>query len=142
MSLIRALSWPLITSPVEEDKQIVEGEAKNGSVNPAAAASAKKSNTKNGPIKKPAPTFQQLIAARHLICRRYYPESGWGWVIITVGVLINLLTHGLQLASFAFLAPAGVRFKVNDMEVNCLGELNNMNSARELKWDFKLFLTI
>lgn len=132
MSLIRALSWPLITSPVDEDKQIVEGEAENGFVNPAAgAASAKKSNTKNGAIKKPAPTFQQLIAARHLICRRYYPESGWGWVIITVGVLVNLLTHGLQLASFAFLAPAGVRFKVNDMEVNCLGELNNMNSARE-----------
>lgn len=114
-SLIRALSWPLIASPVE-DKAIIEGEVENGLVKPSSKA-------KNGVIKKPAPTFQQLIAARHLICRRYYPESGWGWVIIMVGVLVNLLTHGLQLACFALLVPAGVRFHVDGMEVNCLGEL-------------------
>jgi hypothetical protein len=107
-SLIRALSWPLIsTLPAEAPEKNCNGNHKiaNG-----------KSGTKH------APTFQQLIAARRLICRRYYPEGAWGWVIIFVGVVVNVLTHGLQLSAFSFLMPAGHRFKVTEVEVDCLGE--------------------
>lgn len=107
-SLIRALSWPLIsTSPAEATEKTCNGTHKlvNG-----------KSGTKN------TPTFQQLIAARRLICRRYYPEGNWGWVIIFVGIVVNVLTHGLQLSAFSFLMPAGLRFKVSEVEVDCLGE--------------------
>lgn len=109
-SLIRALSWPLIsTSPLEATE-------KNCNLNHNLV------NGKNGTKLKHAPTFQQLIAARRLICRRYYPEGNWGWVIIFVGVVVNVLTHGLQLSAFAFLIPAGARFKVSEVEVDCLGE--------------------
>lgn len=115
-SLIRALSWPLIPSPLDEEKNVkgVDGEVQNNFI---------KTTAKNG-VKKTTPTltFQQLIAARHLICRRYYPESGWGWLIILIGVIVNLLSHGLQLACFAFLIPAGNRFKVDQLEVNSLGK--------------------
>uniref|UniRef100_A0A8W7PWH2 Uncharacterized protein n=1 Tax=Anopheles coluzzii TaxID=1518534 RepID=A0A8W7PWH2_ANOCL len=52
---------------------------------------------KNGGI-PPSPTFQQLMAARRLLCRRYYPEGGWGWVVIVVGILVHTMTHGLQLS--------------------------------------------
>lgn len=108
-SLIRALSWPLIsTSPLEAT-------VKNCSGN------HKLVNNKSGT--KLAPTFQQLIAARRLICRRYYPEGGFGWIILFVGVVVNVLTHGLQLCAPSFLMPAGQRFKVEDVEVDCLGEL-------------------
>lgn len=107
-SLIRALSWPLIsTSPLEASEKNC-----NGNHNLA--------NGKNG-TKHIAPTFQQLIAARRLICRRYYPEGGFGWVILFVGVLVNVLTHGLQLSAWSFLLLAGHRFKV-EVEVDCLGE--------------------
>jgi hypothetical protein len=109
-SLIRALSWPLIsTSPLEATEKNC-----NGGHNLAKG--------KNGT--KLAPTFQQLIAARRLICRRYYPEGGFGWVILFVGVVVNVLTHGLQLTAPSFLLPAGHRFKVSDesLQVDCLGE--------------------
>lgn len=109
-SLIRALSWPLISSsPLEATEANC-----NGSRNLA--------NGKGGPKHKHALSFQQLIAARRLICRRYYPEGSWGWVIIFVGVVVNVLTHGLQLSAFALLMPAGERFKVSQVEVDCLGE--------------------
>lgn len=102
-SLIRALSWPLIsTSPAETNDKNCNG-------------NRKLANGKSGT--KLAPTFQQLIAARRLICRRYYPEGNWGWVIIFVGVVVNVLTHGLQLSAFSFLMPAGHRFKVTGVEV-------------------------
>ncbi|CRL04864.1 CLUMA_CG017917, isoform A [Clunio marinus] len=110
-SLIRAVSWPLIsTSPLETEKDCAGNTLMNG---------------KNGSKHKHALTFQQLIAARRLICRRYYPEGSWGWVIVFVGVVVNILTHGLQLSAFTFLIPAGHRFKVNEVEVDCLGELKS-----------------
>lgn len=107
-SLIRALSWPLIsTSPLETTEKNCAGTH----------------NLVNGKAKtKLAPTFQQLIAARRLICRRYYPEGGWGWIILFVGVVVNVLTHGLQLCATSFLVPAGQRFKVESLEVDCLGK--------------------
>lgn len=113
-SLIRALSWPLIsTSPLEATEKACNG-------------NHKLVNGKN--VAKHAPTFQQLIAARRLICRRYYPEGGFGFVILFVGVVVNALTHGLQLCASSFLMPAGQRFKVDStaVEVDCLGEwINN-----------------
>ena len=82
-SLIRALSWPLISQsppcPVHEEK--------NGSV-----------KTSYKKIVSGSPTFQQLMAARRLLCRRYYPEGGWGWIITVVGMMVNALTHGIQLS--------------------------------------------
>lgn len=115
-SLIRALSWPLIsTSPLEVPE-------KNCSGNHNLV------NGKNG-TKHIAPTFQQLIAARRLICRRYYPEGGFGWVILFVGVVVNVLTHGLQICAPSFLVPAGDRFKltVTEVEVDCLGKWKFVN---------------
>ena len=107
-SLIRALSWPLIsTSPLETNDKSC-----NGSHNLTSG----KNKTKN------APTFQQLIAARRLICRRYYPEGNFGWVILIVGIIVNLISHGFQLSAPSFLMPAGQRFKVERLEVDCLGK--------------------
>lgn len=110
-SLIRAVSWPLIsTTPLDVSEKICKNE--NGKL---------LSNGKSINGIKHTPTFQQLIAARRLICRRYYPEGAWGWIILFIGVIANLLTHGLQLAAILFLMPAGQRFKASD--VDCLGKL-------------------
>jgi hypothetical protein len=111
-SLMRALSWPLITAtPLD-----VSGSNSNGEK--SSHRTHNLSNGKNGG--KHAPTFQQLIAARRLICRRYYPEGSFGYVVLLVAIIVNTLTHGLQLATFFFLLPAAKRFKVD--EVKCLGE--------------------
>lgn len=30
--------------------------------------------------------------------QHYYPEGGWGWVILTVTLCVQLLVHGMQFA--------------------------------------------
>lgn len=106
-SLIRALSWPLITTtPLD--------------VNSSEKSTNRTHNLSNGKNGKHAPTFQQLIAARRLICRRYYPEGNFGFVILFVAFIVNIFTHGLQLSAYFFLMPTGIRFKVD--EVKCLGK--------------------
>ena len=54
------------------------------------------------------------------IFRHYYPESGFGWIVLAVAFLVAIITHGFQLSAAFFLLPAQKRFKVN--EVECLGE--------------------
>lgn len=54
------------------------------------------------------------------IFRHYYPESGFGWIILVVGILIAIITHGFQLSAVLFLIPVQKKFKVS--EVECLGE--------------------
>lgn len=36
--------------------------------------------------------LRQLLTLK----QHYYPEGGWGWVIVVVGVLVQVLSHGLQ----------------------------------------------
>lgn len=36
--------------------------------------------------------LRQLLTLK----QHYYPEGGWGWVIVVVGVLVQVLAHGLQ----------------------------------------------
>uniref|UniRef100_A0A182QAC3 Uncharacterized protein n=1 Tax=Anopheles farauti TaxID=69004 RepID=A0A182QAC3_9DIPT len=104
-SLIRALSWPLI-SQSQGGGGGGGGPGGGGAGGPGSPGldgldglgnGAGGHCKKNGGI-PPSPTFQQLMAARRLLCRRYYPEGGWGWVVIVVGLLVHTMTHGLQLA--------------------------------------------
>lgn len=57
------------------------------------------------------------------IFRHYYPESGFGWIIFAVAILIAIISHGFQLSAIFFLMPALKRFQVSDVE--CLGEYNS-----------------
>uniref|UniRef100_A0A336KGJ2 CSON006626 protein n=1 Tax=Culicoides sonorensis TaxID=179676 RepID=A0A336KGJ2_CULSO len=100
-SLIRAVSWPLISpnhTCIEQEKN---GFHQNG--------------CPKGPVPT-SPTFQQLMAARRLLCRRYYPEGGWGWCIVIVATFVNIITHGLQLSYGVHMQRTATRFNkdVND----------------------------
>lgn len=52
----------------------------------------------------PPTTIQPVKPKKHyfpsskLLQRHYYPEGGWGWVIIFCGTCIQILNHGLQLS--------------------------------------------
>ena len=39
------------------------------------------------------------------IRQHYYPEGGWGFVVVIVAVIVQIITHGLQL-SFGVLILA------------------------------------
>lgn len=101
-SLIRAVSWPLI-SP---NHTCIEQE-KNGFHHHL--------HHPKGQVPT-SPTFQQLMAARRLLCRRYYPEGGWGWCIVIVATMVNIITHGLQLSFGVHMDATAMRFNkvVND----------------------------
>ncbi|KAL3277094.1 hypothetical protein HHI36_012452, partial [Cryptolaemus montrouzieri] len=44
--------------------------------------------------------------------RHYYPEGGWGWVVVVCSVLVHVLNHGVQLSSSQLILPGVEKFKV------------------------------
>lgn len=50
------------------------------------------------------------------LCRHYYPEGGWGWVIAACSVIVHLLTCGLQLGCASFTIPTMYRFHTSVVE--------------------------
>ncbi|CAG9822951.1 unnamed protein product [Phaedon cochleariae] len=44
--------------------------------------------------------------------RHYYPESGWGWVVVVCAVLVHVLNHGIQLGCSQLVIPGAKKFKV------------------------------
>jgi hypothetical protein len=103
-SLIRALSWPLISpSIVTVEPNDVDNDGAVIVINHHTNFVKKKNGL-------PSPTFQQLLAARRLLCRHYYPEGGWGWIIVIVSLLVNILTHGLQLAFGFLIHPIFIKY--------------------------------
>jgi len=41
--------------------------------------------------------FDQKLRDLRTLKQHYYPEGGWGWVVITVAVLVNIITYGMQM---------------------------------------------
>lgn len=44
--------------------------------------------------------------------RHYYPEGGWGWVIIVCTVMVHILNHGIQLSCSQMVFPGSEKFKI------------------------------
>lgn len=49
------------------------------------------------------------------IRQHYYPEAGWGFVILIIGVIVQVLTHGIQMCSGIFLLKTKNVFNVDDI---------------------------
>jgi len=43
--------------------------------------------------------------------KHYYPEGGWGYVIVATTILVHLISHGLQLASGLLMSTIMTRYK-------------------------------
>ena len=46
------------------------------------------------------------------LLRHYYPEGGWGWLVLAVAVATSVLAHGLHTAFGALVRPITVKFQV------------------------------
>lgn len=56
---------------------------------------------------------RQLVAdLRQLLTlkQHYYPEGGWGWVVLLVGLLVQILSHGTHGSVGVFLEQVAVKF--------------------------------
>lgn len=55
---------------------------------------------------RPAAEIRQLITLR----QHYYPEGGWGWLVLGAALLVQVLSHGLQLAAGLLYTPIQEKF--------------------------------
>ena len=55
------------------------------------------------------------------IRQHYYPEGGWGFVVVLVALIVQVITHGIQL-SFGILAIIIKRrwTQVDDLQISKL----------------------
>jgi hypothetical protein len=90
--LNRALSWPLLSTP---------------------RPSTPEANTPVPEVKAPR-RFVLRTAGR--LWQHYYPEGGWGWVIILCSVLVHILTHGLQLSFSVMILPMQNKFQITHIQ--------------------------
>ena len=85
-------------------------------------------------LKPPAPVIQDeggssnsaatVVSARTARKRRiagifqhYYPEGGWGYVIVICGFLSHFLAHGLQFGFLILIPFASRRYQADQLEV-------------------------
>ena len=83
MLLSRARSWPLLSPPPAPPPP--QPRATSAAVVPSSSSQT-----------------------RRLLWRHYYPEGGWGWVVVGCSVGVHMLNHGLQLGGGAVLLSAAV----------------------------------
>ena len=68
---------------------------------------------------------EEIVSARTVRKRRiagifqhYYPEGGWGYVVLICGFFVHLLTQGLQVSLVALIFPLSNRkFQVPESEL-------------------------
>ncbi|KAG8292853.1 hypothetical protein J6590_030314 [Homalodisca vitripennis] len=53
---------------------------------------------------------KNYVETRRMLRTHYYPEGGWGWLVVAAGLTVQLLTHGLQLSAGVFIPPTALRF--------------------------------
>ncbi|XP_029717522.2 monocarboxylate transporter 12 isoform X1 [Aedes albopictus] len=59
------------------------------------------------------------------IKQHYYPEGGWGWIVIVVGIMVHTLTHGLQTSVGVLMIETQRRFFIgNIIDTGWLGALS------------------
>ncbi|KAK3923035.1 Monocarboxylate transporter 14 [Frankliniella fusca] len=58
------------------------------------------------------------------LSRHYYPEGGWGWVVVTCSVVVHLLGAGLQFAWPVMQRAAADKFAVHLSHTDLTGSHN------------------
>lgn len=107
MPIPRARSWPLLDAA---GKRSCTASADDSSLKKNRPAETSNGASKSN-IAVVQPENNPQVQAKQLLCRRYYPEGGWGWVVTFVGTLVHILGPGLQFSIPATIAlPAKVKF--------------------------------
>ncbi|RZF40082.1 hypothetical protein LSTR_LSTR002485 [Laodelphax striatellus] len=72
--------------------------------------------------RKPAPTLKQ----------HYYPEGGWGWFVVFIAVVVQVLTHGLHMGIGVLLPEVGNRFPTASYTATVTAAILRQNSELAL----------
>ncbi|XP_050427858.1 monocarboxylate transporter 10 isoform X2 [Adelges cooleyi] len=115
-NVTRSRSWPMLFTVLEEESGAGVSGPGPGPEQPVK-------------VKQPQPQPPPVPAANlgRLLRRHYYPEAGWGWVVVTCACMVHLLNHGLQL-SFGAL-QVHVRHEFRDAAFLGTGWLGAMSTG-------------
>lgn len=50
------------------------------------------------------------MRTRKLLIVFFFSEGGWGWIIVVVGFLVHILSHGLQLSCGVLLGSIATQY--------------------------------
>ena len=56
---------------------------------------------------------RQRIAS---IFQHYYPEGGWGIIVLVCGFFVQLISHGFQQVFGIVMVNISIRFRISEME--------------------------
>ncbi|XP_076279119.1 uncharacterized protein LOC143208546 isoform X3 [Lasioglossum baleicum] len=71
------------------------------------------SGNEQTPADRPMHSTKQWVAdwkQLHTLKQHYYPEGGWGWVVMVVGMLVQVLSHGIHGANGILLQQVASTF--------------------------------
>ncbi|XP_031827307.2 uncharacterized protein LOC116424707 isoform X2 [Nomia melanderi] len=71
------------------------------------------SGNEQTPADRQTQTAKQLAAdlkQLHTLRQHYYPEGGWGWVVLVVGVMVQVLSHGIHGANGIILQQVAAAY--------------------------------
>lgn len=108
-AMSRSRSWPMLYTVPEEDTVGGVAVATIAAVTTADGQRADAEGTS-------AHQLQYRVAAPaanvgRLLRRHYYPEAGWGWVVVACACMVHLLNHGTQLSFGALERDVVNRFR-------------------------------
>lgn len=100
----RSRSWPMLCTVPEEEVPC------NGGTEPTTTPPQLQPQppppARRQPQRRVAPANVGRLLRRH-----YYPEAGWGWVVVTCASLVHVLNHGTQLSFGALQRDVVRRFR-------------------------------
>ena len=50
------------------------------------------------------------------IFQHYYPEGGWGYIILVCGFVVELISYGFQQVFGILIIILSIRFRISEME--------------------------
>lgn len=101
----RSRSWPMLCTVPEEEMPCNGGTAVVEPTPPPPPPPLP-APVRRQPQRRVAPANVGRLLRRH-----YYPEAGWGWVVVTCASLVHVLNHGTQLSFGALERDVVRRFR-------------------------------
>ena len=83
---------------LSEDPSLVQSDGGTEDPPPAAGEAAPGEDPAATSSTAAAGGVKALKAKRTTLMQHYYPERGWGWVVVGCAVLVQVLCHGLHTA--------------------------------------------
>ena len=78
--------------------------------------------------------FDKKMKELRTLKQHYYPEGGWGWVIVLVTLIVQLISHGLQLALAMYIMSVPRSSVISRRLLNTSFDQSGKNITKHTYW--------